>query len=636
MSESSGHNAIAAIKEAKHTMDSSYERAYDTTLAPGLATNATVQSEAHTKRVVLDTYEIDPTKCVECGAPGEFACRDCADTFCQPCYQLNHRRGKRVMHKFEVISAPAAIPAPVSEEADSEKSKGGFLSSLNPFKSKKADKDAPARVDAGEWWAGRQVDGDWFTERAKYIPLRLTHEERRYLRLLEGVLRASGYTDKVDMTKHKSRKDRVRKSAQEVLAVLQALVAHADIDCARELMQTGDFGKFAVFFQHVFEVGRRHKIRNPDKMQSTYGPLLWLLQDSQVPEVRDLLGFSCVRPVYTVHALLEERGGLALLRDPMLPVATQEVLTAGKARAEVEAVSRRKARALESLLATHAHGALSSETVKLAVFSIADNHAHLRCTRDPCNELLGLLRREFSKEPSSADSQRSLAIVGGSDGSRLTHPHRMQVHYVSQSLLLWRDILDDCFRLWSLSEQDLLDTAAHPYELTETGQGVHRLQQAPRTDRALRHIVCRVQSSAGTWVGSSVIHLGDRNVPNSLVFVDKYNQVGKILQPLCVALRNMDRLRDHSYASVYLAEHYGGDVDKAKLDVLADFFRHAFDGSGSDNFFEAGSCIDGRLTSAWEWCNTVTASSNLKRAGKKYFPLLQMADFVGFDGDEWD
>ncbi len=37
--------------------------------------------------------------------------------------------------------------------------------------------------------------------------------------------------------------------------------------------------------------------------------------------------------------------------------------------------------------------------------------------------------------------------------------------------------------------------------------------------------------------------------------------------------------------------------------MLADFFRHAFDGSGADNFFDAGSCIDGRLTSAWNWCD---------------------------------
>jgi hypothetical protein len=33
--------------------------------------------------------------------------------------------------------------------------------------------------------------------------------------------------------------------------------------------------------------------------------------------------------------------------------------------------------------------------------------------------------------------------------------------------------------------------------------------------------------------------------------------------------------------------------------IAVDFFRSAFDGSGADNFFDAGSCIDGRLTSAW-------------------------------------
>ena len=35
---------------------------------------------------------------------------------------------------------------------------------------------------------------------------------------------------------------------------------------------------------------------------------------------------------------------------------------------------------------------------------------------------------------------------------------------------------------------------------------------------------------------------------------------------------------------------YGG-IDKAKKDILHDFFTHAFDGSGGDNFFDAGMCV---------------------------------------------
>jgi hypothetical protein len=48
----------------------------------------------------------------------------------------------------------------------------------------------------------------------------------------------------------------------------------------------------------------------------------------------------------------------------------------------------------------------------------------------------------------------------------------------------------------------------------------------------------------------------------------------------------------------YIDTVFGG-AEALKMLILTDFFRHAFDGSGAENFFDAGSCIDGRLTSAW-------------------------------------
>ena len=68
-----------------------------------------------------------------------------------------------------------------------------------------------------------------------------------------------------------------------------------------------------------------------------------------------------------------------------------------------------------------------------------------------------------------------------------------------------------------------------------------------------------------------------------------------------------------------------GDVRSLRKAILGDFFRHAFDGSGADNFYDAGSCIDGRLTSAWNWCS--------KLPKKNYQHIFKMTGFVGFDGE---
>ena len=233
----------------------------------------------------------------------------------------------------------------------------------------------------------------------------------------------------------------------------------------------------------------------------------------------------------------------------------------------------------------------------------------------PVQEMLVLLRRFF--QPDAAKEERfSLAIAGGEGGARLTHSHTRQYRYVEQSLELWAEILDNFFELWWLADRDLLSDE-HRYELTDTGQGSQRVQASPLVEKRMRQLLARVQSRCTEWIGSSVVHLGDRNVPNALHFIDKYTQVARILGPIVTTLKWLELNYDRkTRVSDYIDETFGS-IDNALQVILTDFFRYAFDGSGADNFFQAGSCVDGRLTSAWNWCNQIEQ--------KDYYPAFLLA-----------
>ena len=155
---------------------------------------------------------------------------------------------------------------------------------------------------------------------------------------------------------------------------------------------------------------------------------------------------------------------------------------------------------------------------------------------------------------------------------------------------------------------------------------MNRVQGAPATGKAIHGVLARCQKKLGSWVGSSVVHLGDHNVPNALMFIDKYAQVPRILNPVALVVSNVDELCEDAGLRAYVDATFGG-AEACKKHILADFFRHAFDGSGADNFFDAGSCIDGRLTSAWNWCSKIEK--------KAYYPVFKLAGFSGFDGGDF-
>jgi hypothetical protein len=121
--------------------------------------------------------------------------------------------------------------------------------------------------------------GEWFVERAKYIPLRLSLPERKFLRLLEAALTVSEYTDKIDTIGFGlSKTKRIVHQIRELCAIMSGLLLSADYKRGQELFTDRDFQANAEFYQTVFELGRRHKIMNPDKMRTTYGKLIYLLQ----------------------------------------------------------------------------------------------------------------------------------------------------------------------------------------------------------------------------------------------------------------------------------------------------------------------------------------------------------------------
>ena len=102
---------------------------------------------------------------------------------------------------------------------------------------------------------------------------------------------------------------------------------------------------------------------------------------------------------------------------------------------------------------------------------------------------------------------------------------------------------------------------------------------------------------------------------------DKYTQVPCILNPICDFVAAIPELVGDSKVGKYVEDQFGGG-EELKMMVLQDYFKHGFDGSGDDG----GSCIDGRLTSSWNWTSKI--------AKKKYYHAFMFAGFQGFNG-EW-
>jgi Protein of unknown function (DUF2009) len=523
---------------------------------------------------------------------------------------------------------------------------------------------------------------DSLSEFCQYIPLRLSLEERALLTVLERALNVSEYTDHVDVASNRrgtkatrildgilelchistglaissgqeqsmlsSLKDvpvvkRKKKKKGNILKRKSKLPIAPALSTTASLA-TNDPKDNAAFFQTLFEIGRRNKVLNPTSMRTTYGKLLYLCQDAQNPTVAKSLQMSVHKDLVLVGPYLKEFDCEDLLHDPRLPGATRYVADKTKsgkkiAREVIQAAVAEKSNLMEQLVAEYSNKSkLSDENVRRALESISDAIAYVQANLEPVQAMLSYLEDNFdpnkpqegfslelsgnARYSSSSYSRYGFSAFssGSSGGPTLSHSHPTQYTFVWQSLQLWCKVQRNMHKLWVCADEDLLSTSTS-YHLYNTGQGLNRVQSCPKVGKVMRSLLSQTQQEAGApWVGLSVVHLGDRDVPNALVFIDKYTQIPRFLHPLVDFLRSLSALATDPILGEYIDKAFGS-TDELKMTVLCDYFKHGFDGSGDDG----GSCIDGRLTSSWNWTSRI--------AKKPYYHAFMLSGFQGFDGD---
>lgn len=579
------------------------------TLKEILDSDNTGDDDKHLEEVELDEIgeERDDSLCSECqDMQLEVQCSDCEEGFCGGCFALIHHGGKRKSHSFTKL----------------------FEDTKQAQKKRSTDEDVDVDVDDAE--LGQVTVNEKLVHMIKsqveFIPMRLSYEERHLLHLLEAALSVSEYTDKVDILSYTSKSKRIVAQLKEMCSVLAGLVVASNLKIGQALIEDKNFEDNADWYKNIFEIGRRYKIMNPERMRATFGKLCYMVMDSRLPEIESHMEFNLYKPIKTVHAFLSskpEDGGRALgvFDDELIIYATAEISPIGKSRMQVQREIKTKEFAIEKLSSKYSSSrGFSKEDIRQVLYSIGDFNAYTHTNRKPI--LRFLERLDKFQEPAIAE-EFNIGIQYGRSGSRLTHDHTRQYEYVRQSLTLWSVIQREMIHLWYIADDDLFN-GGH-YKLTSTGQGLHRVKACPALYKEMYKIIAECKNKCRSWIGSSVVHLGDDAVPNALFFLDKYTQVPNILIPIDQCLLKIPDLDKDAYTRKYIADQFGSG-ERLQLTILRDAFAHMFDGSGADNFYMSGSCIDGRLTSAWNHTNQISK--------KEYYNIFLLTGFIGFNGAE--
>ncbi|EDR24355.1 hypothetical protein, conserved [Entamoeba dispar SAW760] len=459
-----------------------------------------------------------------------------------------------------------------------------------------------------------------FKHYIKYHPMRLNEKERILLEVLESALDVSEYTDNVDIARsdygmyyfgsysyysqrdvsiNKRTKQQIIKEQHQELKqiIIGLLMGNSYRDCIK-LLHNPTLLEECI--QNCFEVGRRFKISNPHLMRTTYQKMMHILQDAILynpsfigPEFEQTKKF---KEILTVGLFAKENQLEDVFNEPNFRVAVLPAVGSGTERENARKEIIKK---------------YGGETERM-LLSISDGFASAASMCGVVHQMLHDLKKGYQESTKLTD----LTIKWGVRGSRISHSHSEQFIFVSQSLTLWWNVMQNMPLLWNTTDKEFL--SGSNYSLVNTGQGLQRMQSAPNVSGVMHQILANTKQKLCNdgWRGLSVVHMGDQDVPNCLFFIDKYSQVPWIVAPIVKTTTRI--IKDNNKRLDNLFTQY--TREQWSTLIYRDFFQHGFDGSGSDG----GSCIDGRLTSAWNWCSMIERYI--------FYPFFLVTDFEGFEG----
>lgn len=85
------------------------------------------------------------------------------------------------------------------------------------------------------------------------------------------------YIDKVDIISYSNKSKRIVGQIRDLCAIISGLFVAGNYKQGVDYFAKNNLRENEALFQRIFEVGRRHKIMNPEKMRSTYGKLMYML-----------------------------------------------------------------------------------------------------------------------------------------------------------------------------------------------------------------------------------------------------------------------------------------------------------------------------------------------------------------------